>query len=239
MSLALPSDFIPLSPTQPLACIYRGAVGEDHFDVGMEMSFGVCEDEYSRLHYLAVPEQLRSLVIGGAYELEVQRVDRPAYADAVRRAEALNATWNGPGGEHGATWTRRHGYAIRHIRRAPPPRRRRTTHAASSSSVPAVGSQTRSLLSVRLLFTDYTPSYCDESCVLNGFTRTPRQPGTVEYAMEVASYEILSWSSVRVINLNMNDPVSRVAGCDYESNIWATTRDALTLIPTQYPGRLQ
>ena len=77
MSLALPSDFIPLSPTQPLACIYRGAVGEDHFDVGMEMSFGVCEDEYSRLHYLAVPEQLRSLVIGGAYELEVQRVDRP------------------------------------------------------------------------------------------------------------------------------------------------------------------
>ena len=91
---------------------------------------------------------------------------------------------------------------------------------------------------VRLEYTDYSPTYCSEACVRDGFTHPSgvRQPGTVEYATELSSYEVLEWTSVEVVTVQMGQPVSAIAGCDIFQQVLPATSLALSLMATQHPS---
>jgi len=235
-----------------LNCTFAGVIAEDHFDAGIGAAFGVCEDVAAphTLHKLAIATQCADFAYGARLSLEVRRVVRAALvaAEAAARNSTLatsttaSASWgivrvlsNVPATTTPTT-----------IGGLPAPSPRLAASAAATGTAASsvgtaafsVGAEPRTFLAIRLEYTDYSPTYCSEACVRDGFTHPSgvRQPGTVEYATELSSYEVLEWTSVEVVTVQMGQPVSAIAGCDIYQQVLPATSLALSLMATQHPS---
>ena len=240
---AMPTSYVASgTETKNIECTFTGFISEDHYNVAMAMSFGLCTNNVTfESHYLAVPTQIVEfeLELGDYIEAEVVVVDRPEFHEALRAGELWAQTHCDVNLELqslGATWTRSEGLAIVSLFRKASTGLPAALHGRRLSHSSAAISGARALLSIRLNYDDYTNTYLSEQALRAKTTSSPLAFGSVEYALRTSSYNTVYFSRVDVITNAMGQPVSAIAGCDYARHISPATQRALSLVAAQHPS---
>ena len=250
-----PRQFISTSlSTRRIECNYEGLVSEDHLDVLMSMAFGVCTNNVTgETFYLAVPSQVGefALQVGEWIEAHVETVDRPEFHLAVQEAQKWAEDQCGVTLDLvslGSTWTRAVGFAITELLRREDRGGSETddSHGGSRRGLfscctgmqwPVQGAQ--SLLAIRMRYDDYDPdshaqAYVTEQTIRDRTATASVAVGTIDHTWRSLSHQSVYFSQVTVVTVDMGQPVSSVAGCDYATKLRPATDRAVDLLAEQH-----
>jgi hypothetical protein len=192
----------PLAGAKPInaECTYAGQESEDHFSEGHSYPFslGFCthsdETEAPRAYIFANVSQTSTFSLGEKLTLELVQADLAPLKGKADWAEDKAYLIRAVIGPKASTKNWVEGKRVRHV-----------------ASMIYKGNQTsRSILSVRALYSDATKSFCSKDRIKNNFR------DEVEPALNEASYGALSWSDVDVLDVHMGllgDPGSFIVGC--------------------------
>jgi hypothetical protein len=171
-------------------CTFRGIKSEDHWEAKRAYPFGVCtegtgEARYSYILPVYKNRDVTKWSTGDVFQLEVEKLHKPA------NSKARVASWQSGAKD---SWIVTNSTAVS-----------RTTNRRK---LMWLGKQSRSLLSIRLKYSDASPDYCDETCVEDGMKQ-------VEATTDASSYNILKWTQKKVITVDMGGSISALRGCEF------------------------
>ena len=193
---------------------YDGVISEDHWDIGRAFPYGLCRADGGHIYNLP-----RVTDVEGWERGEIVTLD-------LREAQMATSSAPAPASERGIAsavpgWQKeRSGWVVdRVIHRSPPAKQ------VHGRSMMYDGLQHRTLLSIRLRYTDAEP-VCDEACVSAGNL-------AVKWAIERSSYGRSTLIETRVITVGMNGAVAPLVGCGYNAQVAPATNAALAAAGAQ------
>ena len=174
---ALTARLVPDGLPSVVTCIFDGVISEDYFDEDVAFQYGICRTATvngdSKTVFLAMPTQAHEWEVGDRLTLEAERVTL-APSPGVSAAQVSAA---GKAVQRQPSWQRENaGFAINrvlsHVSIAGDDllgedgsgRRKLAERARGRELGISDNKQTRSILHIRLKYTDAEPSTCDEVC---------------------------------------------------------------------------
>ena len=176
-------------------CTFRGIKSEDHWEAKRAYPFGVCTEGTGKARYSYILPVYKNREVtkwsaGDVFELEVEKLHKPS------NRQARVASWQSGSKD---AWVVQNSTVV--------------SHTANRRKLMWLGKQSRSVLSIRLKYSDASPDYCDETCVKDGMKQ-------VEATTDASSYNILKWIQKKVITVDMGGSITPLRGCEFHQVDW-------------------